>query len=126
MIDRAELAGLQENLTRSHPPRLEDPGWGNLRGEQASSRAIRCAVGQPAPALLPPQVIDQQKQQANLPPLPPPKVIDQQKQQANLPPALSFVAADFFKPVPDALMEGGGLDAAIFKFILHDWDDKVG
>ena len=53
-------------------------------------------------------------------------MIDQQKQQANLPPALSFVAADFFKPVPAALMEGSGLDAAIFKFILHDWDDKVG
>jgi hypothetical protein len=36
-----------------------------------------------------------------------------------------FIAADFFQPLPSALVSDGGLDAALFKFILHDWSDQV-
>ena len=52
------------------------------------------------------------------------QVIDKLYQQ-DLPPALRFVVADFFKPLPPALTEGGGLDAALFQLVLHNWDDKV-
>ena len=54
------------------------------------------------------------------------QVIDKQDLKGSLlPPALRYLAADFFQPLPSALLDDGGLDAALFKFILHDWDDKV-